>query len=1699
MCSALARRLTGIRPVVCVVPLADEVAQREADTSGVRLIPTGQPALDPGSIAIALRGRGIGRVAWWIGHDVVTGEVALKTCQLMQEGQVALIHHMSYLHYAGHKHAIGLEAMSRAAQQRRLFNDADRSFSVGRLLKESLHNELLVEGKVEPVMLIPGLPDGIPRRDAGSPFTAIVFGRMDPEDDRIKQGRLAVAGFARARRRAMESAGSPPLLRDQRPRIHFVGLEEPGGETEISLRRLSEDWAGGQSPDVIAEPFMEDRANLFRTLARAHLALMPSWHEGFGLTGWEAIAAEVPLVVSQDSGLYQTIKVLSPGMETGNLWPVSVGGRYAAKSEENFTDEDVEAIAAAVLSIAADFPKYKLRARELKSRLLEKNVSWSALAEELVRELALDGPHPSDAREDPPARLLPEASILSFRPSLAEDDRDFPESLLLRPENQIVPFHGIMADACATVLDWVLNEEKFPQRVALRLYSDKGGCGKTRLFIEVCRRIVEQKSSGWTCGFLAPGRDIEAELGSLLNIHPRLLVVIDYAETRRPDVRAVIRRALRAPANQRSRIILLGRGEGDWWDVMRDEERDTYARNFLLSLEGVQGPFSLPRTEIDDLETREQMFDAAQRAFGARLTIDPPSGHRPDLSATVFDQVLFLHLAALAALHGRTLEDAGALLDAALDRERAYWRRALQAEKLSEDLLDGLAQAIAWLTLIDGTRTARDAKEALRLVPRLAGLASTTRDRVFDLLRRLYPHEGGIDALRPDLLGERHVRACLRQDDELLSLIRDKHRSLDSTMSGLTVLARIAQHGDDLWLRRMLASEELTISLVERAISVASEVGDPFDQVLARQLEQAPKRIWRGIVNHIFNKLPANTVKLSDFAEVVLAKRVELLTPDRPSSLSQRVEYYAAKARLANRQRSNGRVELAFAQACEAEAGLRGLVEGGFQGADAALVGALLTFSNCCSTLGRYEEGEKAGREAEKRSRKLALADPGRFRPNWASSLGNLGNRLSELGRYEEALAAAEQAESIHRELAATRPDSFREDWASTIGNLSNRLSEFGRYEDALSAAQQTENIYRELAAARPDAFRANWATSLGNLSNRLSNLGRYEDALSVAEQAESINRELAAARPNSFRANWASSLGNLANQSSNLGRYENALSAAERAECIYQDLAAAQPDAFRSKWALSLNNLGNQLASLGRYNDALSVAKKAESINRELATARPDAFRAEWASSLGNLGNHLSNVGLYEDALSVGEQAESINRELAAARPNAFLGRWASSLSNLGIRLSELGQYENALAATERAESIHRELAAARPDADQDDWAASLGNLANRLSELGRYEVALSVAQQSESIYRILAGARPDALRARWASSLGNLGNRLSELGRYEDALAAAEQAESIHRNLADVRPDAFRADWASSLYILSNRLSELGRYEDALSVAQQAESIRRELAATRPETFREVWGSSLGNLSNRLSELGRDEDALSVAEQTESIMRELAAARPAANLANWATSLCNLGGRLTDLGRYDDALTAIERGESIDRELAEARPAAFHANSAISTAGRASVLVATGRFAEAASVAENALRLFEQAVALYRHRYLSDLACSRTVFAEAFLGLGRIDEAADIAAEAVQEFAEIAGIRPGETEPKWAVALAIRARHTGLDVNAAARLGRQALDLLSPHFERRTRALRQEMIIVAASLRATNPLGEPDPLPSNLATLLK
>jgi tetratricopeptide (TPR) repeat protein len=89
---------------------------------------------------------------------------------------------------------------------------------------------------------------------------------------------------------------------------------------------------------------------------------------------------------------------------------------------------------------------------------------------------------------------------------------------------------------------------------------------------------------------------------------------------------------------------------------------------------------------------------------------------------------------------------------------------------------------------------------------------------------------------------------------------------------------------------------------------------------------------------------------------------------------------------------------------------------------------------------------------------------------------------------------------------ALDRPEAFRPDLASNLDVLFNRLLKLHRVEDALKATEEALCIFRQLAVDRPEAFLPKVARCLRNISDRLSEIGRHEDALRTNEEAERIS-----------------------------------------------------------------------------------------------------------------------------------------------------------------------------------------------------------------------------------------------------------------------------------------------------------------------------------------------------------------------------------------------------------------------------------------------------------------------------------------------------------------------------------------------------------------------------------------------------------------
>ena len=311
---------------------------------------------------------------------------------------------------------------------------------------------------------------------------------------------------------------------------------------------------------------------------------------------------------------------------------------------------------------------------------------------------------------------------------------EHPDSMLLRAEYGVVPFDPGRQPDLAALLAWCRDG---PAK-GICLITAAGGTGKTRLALELARQL---RFDDWQAGFLswdaddAPGFALDELLGAQRD----LLIIVDYAQTRREIIEDVLRRLARHPVACRRRVLLLARTAGEWWDGLRTRDgdvRDLFKRLGGASIEQQLGSLAA------SAEERERAFKAAREALANRLGLEADLP-LPDLTLPHFAQALFLHIAAVASLRGERPGTEKELLDGVLDREEGTWRKALDAVGLpTAQFFEPFAQGAALLTLAGGAATAAEARSVLRRVPTLTDQLNTTLETPIEILASLYPGSG---------------------------------------------------------------------------------------------------------------------------------------------------------------------------------------------------------------------------------------------------------------------------------------------------------------------------------------------------------------------------------------------------------------------------------------------------------------------------------------------------------------------------------------------------------------------------------------------------------------------------------------------------------------------------------------------------------------------------------------------------------------------------------------------------------------------------------------------------------------------------------------------------------------------------------------------------------------------------------------------
>jgi len=843
---------------------------------------------------------------------------------------------------------------------------------------------------------------------------------------------------------------------------------------------------------------------------------------------------------------------------------------------------------------------------------------------------------------------------------LPANPQDIAPTDLLQAKYAVVPYvdvTGMKADLVAWCRDGARAQ-------AGRLVHGAGGLGKTRLMIEVAAAL---RTEGWMAGFLDRPHDLES--GALqqrwqaledlfANCDDRLLLVMDYAEARRDEVKAIAECLSRVRKGTRAiRLVLLARTAGEWWTVLSDETPE-----IGLLFHGVARGLNV--IELPALAAGLQrcaIFDESLKAFAPMLAAQgyvlPAGDPVPERLARIEDQYarpLALQMEAMLWLACAVPESENTgvddLLRSTLAMERAHWQKLLGV--LDDDHRRDIARGVAQVTAIQVTTTRRSTEDLLLADRAYAGMR-TARMQVDPLVRdlsRLYGRpDGGVARLEPDLVGEHHV--ALTADSELvdgcLAWIAtepvEKHEKRRRNI--LTVLQRATHpdHGEAVagasaLLDRLIGAR--TRELAADLVAVMIDTPGVLAVSLLRQIEAFDEETLAALDD----ALPLRSLNLMELSLRVAERRADLAR-----SIAANAESEAAPE-----------LREAILSHLAARAGTLGIR---------------------LSALGRREEAQAASLEAVDIYRGLAETRPDVFLPDLAMSLNNLGIRLSHLDRREEAQAASQEAVDIYRRLVDTGSDTLLSALASSLSNLGGDLSNLGRREEALAVSQEAVDIYRRLAETGPSVFLPDLAMSLNNLGIRLSNLGRHEEALSASLEAVDIRKHLVETRPDAFLPSLAMSLNNLGIRHSNLGRREEALAASQEAVSIRRRLAEIRPDAFLPDLASGLNNVGEDLSRLGRCEEAFAATQEAVNIYRRLIETGPDVFLPDLAMSLSNLGICLSKLSRCEESLAVSQEAVIIYRRLAETRPDVFIPDLAMSLGGLGQAIAQMERHADAAA----------------------------------------------------------------------------------------------------------------------------------------------------------------------------------------------------------------------------------------------------------------------------------------------------------------------------------------------------------------------------------------------------------------------------------
>ncbi|MFE7871788.1 hypothetical protein ACFUYE_15715 [Micromonospora humida] len=724
---------------------------------------------------------------------------------------------------------------------------------------------------------------------------------------------------------------------------------------------------------------------------------------------------------------------------------------------------------------------------------------------------------------------------------------------LLHPGREVVDFLG---------RGWVLRQLESwatdPDAVAVRLLTGAGGVGKTRLAREFAGRLP-----GWRCEWIHAGAEEQtAALITSGGVPSRLLVVVDYAETRdRAGVAALVCAAQRATG---VRVLLIARGAGLWWETLSA----AYPQQAQL-LDAVTG-----RSQVVELPARieestpDEIVALAARDFAAHLGWPVPAveaRHRP-----ADTPVLRLHAEALlTVLDGQPRHGRYDVLTEVLGHEARYWRFAARRAGLltaDDPASDALLRQVVGVAALLGADGPDEVAGLVRRVPALVDAGPERVDRYAAWLADLYPAADGtgLGVVQPDLLAETLAVRVLIDYPAAERVRVFTGLTVAQAVRALTVLGRARTHQADAGALIEVALGVDVPRMVEAVIQVGVQFPGVFTPGAVRLLADA--EIDLGWARRVAKLVPYPSTELGRLAVALTTRIVAGFTPDTPPG---------------DQARWMGEHALRLAD------------------------------------VGRRSEALTTSRETINLYQQLTTTNRDAHLPALAISLNNHAIRLAEAAQHTEALTTSHEAVNLHRELTTTNRDAHLPDLAMSLSNHAIRLADAGQHTDALTTSHEAVNLHRELTTTNRDAYLPGLALSLYNHALLLTQAGQHTDALTTSHEAVNLYHELTTTNRDAHLPALAASLNNHALRLAQAGQHTDALTTSHEAVNLFHELTTTNRDAHLPALATSLWNVGYIGLMAGTVTDEV-IALTAEGVRYfdELAAAAPTTFEGRRQSA---------------------------------------------------------------------------------------------------------------------------------------------------------------------------------------------------------------------------------------------------------------------------------------------------------------------------------------------------------------------------------------------------------------------------------------------------------------------------------------------------